>query len=198
MMPEQHARENFEFFKAQRAKRLDALRQLMGTFDIVVGYDEDTKVALDRWLAKYGALLSVSETGSSFLTHQPEWTGQRLGLNVIFDFAIFIGEFAARDAVARMEDGHEQRSRTHPYRPLVPAPDTSVHPHDAPFSRDIIYETHDICGSLSDDSYLWKSRMRIREIELRERHFVTKTLRLIFLHARGEFEVANKELTTSP
>jgi hypothetical protein len=64
---------------------------------VPLDFTDQTKAAPDKWLATHAAFLYVSETGSSFLTHNPEWVGARSSLNVIFDLAIFLGDFAIKE-----------------------------------------------------------------------------------------------------
>jgi hypothetical protein len=195
-MPERQARENFDFFSAQRTHRIDALKRFLQPFGVSLDFTDGAKRALDRWLASYGALLFVSETGVSFLTHEPEWTGPRSSLNVIFDIGIYLGEFAiAESPWLRWEmDVQREPGRTrsdHRFqRPIITAAEDLYS-----FPRDVIYEVSQICHSLCEASYMWKeSRYRFGSRPL-SRHFITKTLRHINLSARGDFETANNEFT---
>jgi len=194
MMSEQDARENFEFFLAQRSHRIEILTRFLAPYGVQLDFSEQTKRALDGWLATYGAFLYVSEEGNSFLTHNPEWVGPRSGLNVILDVAIFIGEFALRESPGlvwemdvRSESGRT-RSDHGFQRPAIHAA--------APFSifpRDVIDQTYNICHSLCEASYmLQESRFSYGSRPL-ARHFVTKTLRHTYLCARDDFETANNE-----
>jgi hypothetical protein len=194
MMSEQQAHENFEFFLAQKANRVDAMRPLLAQFDIQLDFTDRAKEALDSWLTTHGAFLYVSETGSSFLTHNPEWVGPRSGLNVILDLAIFIGEFAIRESpgLGWEMDARRELGRTrsdHGFqRPAI----GSASPLFS-FPRDVIYETYNICHSLCEASYMWKKPRFQYGSALLARHFVTKTLRHTYLCARDDFETANNE-----
>jgi len=194
MMPRRNAQENFEFFLAQKAHRVDVLRRFLARFGVQLVFTDEAKKALDRWVANYGAFLYISETGSSFLTHTPEWVGPRSGFNVIFDLAIFIGDFAVKESpgLGWEMDARSERGRTrsdHGYqRPAIGSTTPlSFFPHD------IIDETYSICHSLCEASYMWeRSRFHYGPRPL-ARHFVTKTLRRIYLCARDDFETANNE-----
>jgi hypothetical protein len=194
MMTQQDAQRNFEFFMKKRTDRLEILRRFLAQFGVQLDFTDSAKNALDGWLAKYGAFLYVSETGSSFLTHNPEWVGPRSGFNVIFDLAILLGEFAIRESAGlRWEmDAHSEPGRTRSdqrfQRPVIAS---AVQRFS--FPRDVIHETYDICHSLCEASYMWqKARFRYgaRSLGL---HFTTKTLRHIYLCARDDFETANNE-----
>jgi hypothetical protein len=194
LMPEKNARENHEFFLAKKAARLDALRRFLHPFGVSLAFTQQTKDALDGWLATYAALLYVVEDGCSFLTHNPEWTGARGGLNVIFDLAVFLGEFAIKEnrtlrweMDARTEPGRmridEQFQRTviTGGRPLFP------------FPWDVMRDAYDFCHAQCEASYMWKQASFTYGSPPLRRQFVTKTLRHIHLCARDEVETVNAE-----
>lgn len=194
MMPERDARENYEFFLAQKADRVEGLRRFLQPFGVSLDFTEQTKDQLDTWLATYAAFLYVLERGSSFLTHDPGWTGARLGFNVIFDLALFLGDFAIHESPGlRWEmDVQTEPGRTrsdHQFqRSILTAAAPLFH-----FSRDVIYEVYSYCHSQCEASYLWKeARYRFGSRSL-ARQFATKTLRDINLCARGDFEAASRE-----
>jgi hypothetical protein len=194
-MPATQARGNFDFFVAQRRHRIDVLKRFLAPFNVSLDFTDGAKQALDRWLAAYGALLFVSETGISFLTHEPEWTGPRASLNVIFDIGIYLGEFAIAespwlrwDMDVRREPGRTRRDHRF-QRPIIGAAEDLFS-----FPRDVIYDVHQICHSLCEASYMWKESRYKFGSRPRSRHFITKTLRHIYLCARGEFETANNEV----
>jgi hypothetical protein len=194
MMREEDARENFEFFLAQRADRIEALKRFLAPFDVSLDFTDRAKQELDRWLAGYGALLFVSETGSSFLTRQPEWTGARSSLNVIFDIAIYIGEFAIAESpwLRWQLDVEREQGRTRSddsfQRPSI---DSERDLYS--FPRDVIRDVHSLCHSLCEGSYMSReARYTFGSREL-ARQFVTRTLRHISLSAQGDFETANNE-----
>jgi hypothetical protein len=194
MMSQQQAQENFEFFLAQKANRVDILRRFLVQFGVELKFTDNAKKALDGWLTSYGAFLYVPERGSSFWTHNPEWVGPRSGLNVILDVAIFIGDFAIRESQGlRWEmDVRSEPGRTRSdHRFQRPSIGSAI--LFSFFPRDVIDETYNVCHSLCDASYMWrKPRFRYGP-RLLARHFVTKTLRHIYLCARDDFETANNE-----
>jgi hypothetical protein len=92
-LPPEQADANFERFMATRAQRIDQLRGFLGNFNVTLDTSGAGLRKLDRWIARYGAFLAVRETGGrSFDTFLPAWRDERLGQNVIFDLATFIGE----------------------------------------------------------------------------------------------------------
>jgi hypothetical protein len=193
-MPEQEARENFEFFLAHRNHRIEILKRFLTQFDVSLDFTDGAKQALDRWIACYGALLFVSETGLSFWTHRPEWAGPRSSLNVIFDIAIYIGEFAILESPhlrwsmdVRREKGRT-RSDQRFQRPTIDAAGELYS-----FPRDIIESTYNICHSLCEKSYMRKKPRFLFGSSALARQFVTKELRHVHLSARGDFETANDE-----
>jgi hypothetical protein len=67
--------------------------RLSQKFHVILETSDTGLRKLDRWIARYGAFLAVRETGGrSFDTFVPAWRDERLGQNVIFDLATFIGE----------------------------------------------------------------------------------------------------------
>jgi hypothetical protein len=128
------------------------------------------------------------------LTHNPEWVGARSSLNVVFDLAIFLGDFAINESpVLRWEmDAQTQpgRSRSdHRFqRPVVSATTPLLS-----FPRDVIYDTYQLCNAHCDASYMWKKALVHFSSRAMARQFVTRTLRHINLSARGDFDTANTE-----
>jgi len=193
MMPEAEARENFDFFLSQRLHRIDVLKRFLAHFKVSLDAADGGRHGLDRWLAAYGALLFVAETGYSFLTHRPDWTGVRAGLNVIFDIGIYLGEAAIAESPKLKWDmdlqGEAGRTREdHSFqRPCISAAADLYS-----FPRDIIDDTYRMCYSLCEGSYLGKPKYVFGRSAL-SRQFATKTLRHIRLCAQGDFETANRE-----
>lgn len=194
MMAKKDALENHEFFLTQKAARVEALRRFLCPFGVRLDFTDQTKDALDDWLATYAAFLYVSENGCSFLTHNPEWAGARLGLNVILDLGIFLGEFAINEnPVLRWEmDTRTESGRTRideQFQRTVVAGAESLFS----FPRDVTRQMYDFCHSQCEASYLWKKSLFQYGSRSLRRQFVTKTLRHINLSARGDFEAANAE-----
>jgi hypothetical protein len=194
MMSKGDATENYEFFLASKAGRIDTLRRFLGFFGLSLDFTDQTKAALDRWLATHAPFLYVLEDGCSFLTHNPEWTGARLSLNVIFDLAIFLGDFAIVESpVLRWEmDAQTRSGRTrsdHQFQRPVLAAATPLFS----FPRDVIYDTYQLCSAHCSASYMWKKAIVRFDSRARAQQFVTKTLRHINLSARGDFDTANSE-----
>ena len=194
MMANKDALENHEFFLAQKAARVEALRRFLRSFGVRLDFTDQTKDALDDWLATYAAFLYVSENGCSFLTHNPQWAGRRLSLNVILDLGIFLGEFAINEnPVLRWEmDTHTESGRTRIDEQFQRTVVAGAKPLFS-FPRDVTRQMYDFCHSQCEASYLWKESLFQYGSRSLRRQFVTKTLRHIGLSARGDFEAANAE-----
>jgi len=193
-MSEAQARENFAFFLAQKAGRVEGLARFLASFGVSLDFTDTTKGALDEWIATYAGFLYVREEGSSFMTHDPEWDGARLGLNVILDLAIFLGNFAIHESPGLrwdmdtvMQSGRTRTDHRFQRPVLAAAAPLLAFPHD------IVDETHQICHSLCEHSYMWKRAMFQYGSRDLARNFATKTLRHLYLCARDDFETANSE-----
>jgi hypothetical protein len=194
MLPEPRARENHALFLAEKARRVEGLARFLVPFGIALDFTDGTKTALDDWLAHYAAFLYVLETPPSFFTHRAEWVGPRRGLNVILDLGIFIGDFAIHENPAlRWEmdtDSEPGRTRRDEQfqRPVLAAATAC-----RGFPRDVINEVYGFCNVQCDASWMWKKQLAHFDTPSRAHHFVTRTLRDINLHARGESEIASRE-----
>jgi hypothetical protein len=112
-MPEEKARENFDYFIRVRHQRLAILRHWMRRnfwFDLT--FDPASAYRLDRWLRRYGAFLISDRrtTSESFRAYQPRWVGKYASCNVMLDIGIFVGEYViAKRPHIRWEvyKGHE-------------------------------------------------------------------------------------------
>jgi hypothetical protein len=177
LLPENHARENFDYFMSQRPARGDALRQFLEPFGVPLEFSDSAKSSLDKWLAKYGAFLWVKERGSSYLTHRPGWDGLRAGLNVIHDVAVFLGEFAIRETPGLHWEMYIdvptglQRQQEAFQKPAIAGfsgnPRWRFFPHD---------RVHMICHALRERTYMGrKPRMSVQPEALYTR-FVSETL----------------------
>jgi hypothetical protein len=193
-MPQKDARHNHEFFLAQKAARLEALNRFLHPFGVSLAFTQQTKDALDGWLATYAALLYVAEDGCSFLTHNPEWTGARGGLNVIFDLAIFLGEFAINENRAlrwamdtRMQPGRTRTDEQFQRTVIVGGRQLF------PFPWDAMPDLYDFCHAQCEASYMWKTALFHYGSRPLARQFATKTLRRINLSAEGDFATANAQ-----
>jgi hypothetical protein len=79
---------NFPHFTNPRAQRIDELRGFLGGFGFTLESSDAGLRKLDPWIARYGAVLAVRETGGcSFEAFVPAWRDERLGQNIIFDLA---------------------------------------------------------------------------------------------------------------
>lgn len=102
-LPDQEAREfaargreNFSYFMEHRNERLNALKAFLAKFGVAMDLEERGLAAVSAWLpGNCGALvadLGKAETTQIFFRHLVPWSGDFLGLNVIFDLGIFFGE----------------------------------------------------------------------------------------------------------
>ncbi len=201
-MPEEHARDNFDYFMCQREGRVEYLRTFLSSFDVTLHFDEQGKQPLDEWFAKYAGFLFVHEEGSSFLTHMPPWTGPRSGLNVIFDLAILLGEFATRenpflywemytDVPTGMRKTDEEYQK----------PVLAGHKTNPQWRFYIIRDLYDACRSLRKMTYLrrkpWFSIFKRQErLSLSRIHtqFFSRKLKQIHFIAHGDIASANAAL----
>jgi hypothetical protein len=106
-LPAGKARENFDYFLQQRPVRLQCLRDFMKKFGVDAATTDDGLTAVSDWFARYGGLLLHFENRSAatlqaFINHDPPWTGEHIGINVVWDLATFVGECV----IARRPSAH--------------------------------------------------------------------------------------------
>jgi hypothetical protein len=196
LMPDVHARANFEYFVSQRAVRTEALRRFLSQFGVSLDFSEVTKSLLDAWLASYGAFLYVSENRSSYHSRLPAWEGARLGLNVIHDLAVFLGDFAIQES-----PGLHWEMYTDVPTGLQTEDDTFQNPVIAGFPNnprsrfDPLTDVHRICHALRHRTYMWQKPMFRISPQSLYTHFVSKTLSRTYLQARGDEAGANRVVT---
>jgi hypothetical protein len=160
-------------------------------FGVTLDFSEQTKRALDKWIFRYGGFLYVHESEpSSFLTHNPGWNGARVGLNVIFDLAVFLGEFAISvDPGLRWEMFTDASigMRNQNYRkPIIGGLRRRIN-----MMRDV----HQICRALRDASYMWqRPKMSVSRRKLCA-EFASRTLMKVHRLARGDIAGARRALT---
>jgi hypothetical protein len=194
-MSEKDAEENFIYFMSQRETRIGYLRSLLAQFDIVLEFSDTTKDALDRWIAEYGAFLYIAEIGSSFVTYTPPWRDVRAGWNVIFDLAIFLGEFAINENSTLHWEMYTDvpsglRKENHIYRKPVIA----GFPERPGWRLDLMTQVHHICHALCESSFAnCKPRMTINPRKLYT-NFASMTLLKVRMEAQGDYEAANETM----
>jgi Ferredoxin-like domain in Api92-like protein len=193
LMPEPEASANFDYFIAQRANRIDALRVLLASFDVPVEFSEAAKSALDAWLGRYGAFLYVREKGSSYLSRLPAWDGARLGLNVIHDLAVFLGDFAIHESPNLRWEMHIdvptglRNDIDNFQKPVV-----AGFPGNPSWRFDPLADVHRICHALRETTYFWRKPMFSMGPRSLYTRFVSKTLLRTLLLANGDFAGANR------
>jgi hypothetical protein len=192
LMPEAEARANFDYFITQRSSRTDALRSLMASFGVPVEFSESAKSSLDAWLARYGAFLYVREKGSSYLSRIPAWEGRRLGLNVIHDLAVFLGDFAIHESPHLYWEMHVDvasglRNQTEDFQKPVIA----GFPENPNWRFDPLTDVQRMCHALRERTYFLRKPVFSMEPRSLYSHFVSKTLRRTFLLACGDSAGAN-------
>jgi hypothetical protein len=192
-MSEKDAEENFAYFMSQRATRIEHLRSLLARFDIALEFSDATKHALDRWIAKYGAFLYVEENGSSFVTYTPPWRDVRAGWNVIFDLAIFLGEFVIKENPALHWEMYRDvpsglRKENDRYRkPII-----AGFPERPQWRLDLMTEVHRICHALRETSFAFRAPLMTISPRKLYTNFASMTLLKVHLEAQGNYEAANE------
>jgi len=195
LMSERQARDNFEYFMSVRVTRVGYLRSFLASFGVHLAFSESTETALDMWISRYGASLYVAESGSSFLTRNPAWRGPRAGLNVIFDLALFLGEFAIRESENLRWEMHTDvpeglRGTDESYQ----KPCISGIPGNPRYHFYLLEDVHRICNALQEASYVWQEpRVQVVPKTLYVQ-FASRTLRKIYLMAHGDVAGANDAL----
>jgi hypothetical protein len=186
LMPEEHARANFDYFISQRSARRDALRNFLAPFGVSLEFSDAAKSSLDKWLAKYGGFLYVREHGSSYLTYVPHWEGARSGLNVIQDLAIFLGDFACKESVGLYWEMYTdvptglQRQQEIFQKPVIAG--FTSNPRWRFFPLTDVFR---ICNALRERSYMWRRPRMSMSPESLYTRFVSETLARVRQQARG-------------
>jgi hypothetical protein len=96
-MTKEQAQENYEFFLAEKDKRIGYLAAFMAEFGAKVELTDEGLVAVSQWMYRYGAYLEDTKqyrrkSVRAFATNNLLWTGDIAGLNIIFDVSTFCGE----------------------------------------------------------------------------------------------------------
>jgi hypothetical protein len=196
LMSDADADANFDDFMSQRAARVEGLRHFLAPFGVSLGFSEAAKSSLDAWLAEYGAFLYVREKGSSYDSRLPAWEGARLGLNVIHDLAVFLGDFAVQESPAlRWEMYRDVPTGLQAQMETFQKPVIAGFPNNPRWRFYPLTEVHGICHALRERSYMWKRPMFQMLPRSLYTHFVSKTLSRAYLLARGDEAGANKVMT---
>ncbi len=155
------AQANFEKFMNTRGSRIERLRSFLEKFNVALETSDAGLRRLDRWIAKYGAFLSVRESGSSFLTHIPAWRNSRLGQNVIFDLATFLGEVMIQrnpgfdwELYRQVPSGLRKGSELHQAL-VIRGPNPDAPWRIWPFRR-----VPEACRALREKSFMWQKPRR--------------------------------------
>jgi hypothetical protein len=196
LMDEREARENFEHFMSSRAERIEHLRGFLAPFGVPLAFSDETKTALDAWIARYAGFLYVRESGSSFLTRNPPWRGSRAGLNVVFDLAILLGEFAIHESdnlqwemYTDVPTGLRKQSESY-QRPVI-----AGFPDRERWRSYVMDEVYSICHALQERCYLWaKPHFHFGSGTLLYTQFASRKLRYLHCMARGDADGANRAL----
>lgn len=103
------AKENFAFFKQNIAFRMEVFRALLKRFSISATTNDQDLAAVSEWFDRYGGLLRYyrlrdTSTLNAFVHYDPRWIGRYIGINVIWDIGIYVGEcIIARRRYARWD-----------------------------------------------------------------------------------------------
>ncbi|MGJ4993865.1 hypothetical protein ACQR0Z_05610 [Bradyrhizobium sp. HKCCYLS3077] len=91
--------EYVRYFIDQRHPRLQALRRFLEKFDVAQGFTDQNIREVSTWLPTYADLLvdglQHQESDALWRAYnwfEAPWTGSLLGLNVVFDIGIYMGE----------------------------------------------------------------------------------------------------------
>jgi hypothetical protein len=99
------AKENFNYFLRTKNDRKSYIEKYLTKMSVSVGDTPGEINEIGKWLRDNGGCflpLAFTERHESQSTYAPEWTGDFLGLNVINDLAIMVGELIiARKPTAR-------------------------------------------------------------------------------------------------
>src|SRR5262249_7647533 len=124
---------------------------------------------------------------SSFETYSPPWRDVRAGWNVIFDLAIFLGEFAIKENPALRWELRTEGSGGRRRKPII-----AGFPQRPEWRLDLMTRVNQICQASREASFAWrKPLMTISPRKLYTR-FASMTLRRVHLEARGDYEAANE------
>jgi hypothetical protein len=196
LMTMAQAEENFAYFLNQRDARIAALTGLLGKFGLRLAFDEATRKILDRWLHRYGGLLYVAETRPSFYTHNPLWDAERRSLNVIFDFGVYLGEFAIRETPSLswgLDDWNRPKHGSFCESYLRPSLISSSAIRSSRFPRDILADVYRFCDAHCNESYFSKRGGSMHSSQRGAREFFSVAIRDIHLRAIGEDTRADEE-----
>jgi hypothetical protein len=91
------AEENFDYFQTTRSTRMASFRIFMKNFGVDATTDDKGLVAVSEWFKRYGGLLlyykpRTARTLLAFVDHDPQWVGKHIGINVVWDIGIYVGD----------------------------------------------------------------------------------------------------------
>ena len=88
--------ENFAYFLDQKPYRLKNFAQLLAEFNELATLDHGGLQRINAWVHRYGGHLVTKDNIASQEAYElfsPPWTDANLGLNVVWDLAIYAGEY---------------------------------------------------------------------------------------------------------
>lgn len=96
-LPLGEARDNFRYFLDTCAFRLEALSNFLTRFGICATTTDIGLAEVSSWFDRYAGLLlafrpRTGTTFRAFVDRQPPWTGEHIGINVVWDLGIYVGE----------------------------------------------------------------------------------------------------------
>lgn len=95
-LSQQEGEENYAYFLYQKLARLEHFVQLLAKFDVPASLDDAGLQHVNAWVHRYSGHLVTRDTASShetYVSFSPSWTDANLGLNVVWDLAIYAGEY---------------------------------------------------------------------------------------------------------
>jgi hypothetical protein len=91
----EHMKVNFAYFMAQRATRIAALQSFLSKLGVNASFDDAGLTRVSAWFPDNAfALADLREwaVSQSYYQMQTPWTEGLLGLNIIFDLGVFVGD----------------------------------------------------------------------------------------------------------
>lgn len=114
------------FFLANTNGRIEALGAFLANFGVALSVDEGGLMAISAWCPRYADLLvdglESDAVAGAYRYFEAPWTGHLLGLNLIFDLGIYLGECIL---------SHDAKLKWQPVR----APDANSVTHNIIFGR---------------------------------------------------------------
>jgi hypothetical protein len=124
---EQQGRENYEYFLAHKAYRIEAARAFLQIFSIYYEATRDNIIKIGDWLWEYGEFLLPEGDDyiyiHSIVYYDPPFVGSLAGLNVITDIGNLVGDYLVSKSAGRLYWGFNKDdaviNRHNHFRPCI-------------------------------------------------------------------------------